>query len=499
MLTCTMTKYHIDISSDVSQRRHGGVAMGYDTAPVARSARSAVRSCRWPRSMLVPVLLVPVLVLSSAPDPEVLVFHWDAEGAYPGGHRDPSAADRHYVGSNASAWRSYNWSVVTTVVTFTFGGTVDPELLRTAHMHGSKVVIGAAAQNSPLWSGAQALNSSTHRTALAEDVVANVRRQGADGINLDIEWPPIGIRDSLTAFTCELSALLRREVPGAHVSFDMPARPVLYEPGTRAYDFAALALCLDYMVVMDYDMATPDQLKANISAPNSPLPGIRRGMAEFVSLGVPIHQLVLAMPWVGMVYPCLGLDAAKEGPSGCIPWPPWIDDPDNCTIETGFGTIQETLLPLSAAGRQWDQASSSPWFDYIDHTTTPPKRHRVWYDDAESSRAKTSLSVELGLAGVGVWVGNALGRYAIGAVGQQMWQSLRGQLHPPPSPPGPARREPVFHPPVLVSDSPFNDYADGYYLIPRRGRISNNISNTYRLGSATSGDDDGGVIFGIGK
>ena len=167
-----------------------------------------------------------------------------------------------------------------------------------AHAHGARVVVGAAAQNSALWSGPADLNDSAHRTALARDVVANVKGQGADGVNLDIEWPPVGIRNSLTAFTCELSALLRREVPGAHVSFDVASRPILYEPGTLAFDFNALSQCLDYLVVMDYDMATPDQLKANLSAPNSPLPGIRSGMESFVSLGVAGRQLVLAVNYL---------------------------------------------------------------------------------------------------------------------------------------------------------------------------------------------------------
>jgi hypothetical protein len=31
-------------------------------------------------------------------------------------------------------------------------------------------------------------------------------------------------------------------------------------------------------------------------------------MAGFVKLGVPAHRLILGMPWVGMIYPCLGLD-----------------------------------------------------------------------------------------------------------------------------------------------------------------------------------------------
>eukprot|EP01045_Picozoa_sp_COSAG04_P022191 COSAG04_NODE_2473_length_4063_cov_1.885974_4_plen_234_part_00 len=220
-------------------------------------------------------------------------------------------------------------------------------------------------------------------------------------------------------------------------------------------------------------MATPDQLKANLSAPNSPLPGISLGMAGFQKLGVPSHRLILGLPWVGMVYPCLGLDPSLEGPSGCIPWPPWITDPDNCTIETGFGTIVSTLLPLSqhnppplTRGRQWDEASSSPWFDYVDREAAGgPKRHRVWFDDAESVHAKTALSVELKLAGVGVWIANALGPYATGSVGEGMWGALRASDAPPPPPPAPsAAVVPSFHPPALVSDSPFNDYVRQCFL-----------------------------------
>ena len=74
-------------------------------------------------------------------------------GAYPGGHRDPDPGDRQYVNNTPDAWRHYDWSLVTTVDTFTNHGTVDPELLCTAHEHGARVVIGAAAQNSKLWTG----------------------------------------------------------------------------------------------------------------------------------------------------------------------------------------------------------------------------------------------------------------------------------------------------------------------------------------------------------
>lgn len=233
----------------------------------------------------------PLLVRNTtAGRAEVHAFHWDATN-------DPDPGDRAYLNNTPGAWQQYDWDIVTTVDVFSHGGTVDPALRCAAHAHGARVVIGAAAQNSPLWSGPSALNSSTHRTALTASILKNVQAQRADGINVDIEWPPLALRDDLTSFVCELSALLRREVPGAYITYDMPARPISYRPGTDAYDFASLIDCVDHFIVMDYgrwsrrlppwrcivhpltvpravasDMATPDMLKANLSAPNSPLP-----------------------------------------------------------------------------------------------------------------------------------------------------------------------------------------------------------------------------------
>jgi hypothetical protein len=54
----------------------------------------------------------------------------------------------------------------------------------------------------------------------------------------------------------------------------------------------------------------------------------------------------MAMPWAGMVYPCMSLDPKDDPPSGCIPWPPWVTDPDTCTVETGYGLreMQDTTI-----------------------------------------------------------------------------------------------------------------------------------------------------------
>ena len=62
-----------------------------------------------------------------------------------------------------------------------------------------------------------------------------------------------------------------------------------------------------------------------------------------------------------------------------------------------------------------------------------------------------------------------------------MWAALRAP-DAPPAPPPPARGvHPTFHPPSLVSDSPFNDYADGYLHLP-----------------PSAGTGPAGLVFGAG-
>ena len=70
---------------------------------------------------------------------------------------------------------------------------------------------------------------------------------------------------------------------------------------------------------------------------------------------------------------------------------PWIIDPDGFNKEVGYGEIVTSMLPEATHGRQWDAVASSPYFDFVNASTG--KRHRVWYDDAESLALKSKLAV----------------------------------------------------------------------------------------------------------
>jgi hypothetical protein len=179
---------------------------------------------------------------------------------------------------------------------------------------------------------------------------------------------------------CELGSALRRAVPGAQLSFDMVSRPVTYHTQSE-YDYTSLALCVDYFVVMAYDMLTPSMARLNITAANSPLSLVKEGLSEYTStLGIQPQQLVLALPFFGNTFTCLHATApaGTDSTTGCIPDPPFVVDPDTFGLELGLNTIVD-LLPLSKTGQSWNKSAASPWFDYVN--TTDGKRRRIWYDE----------------------------------------------------------------------------------------------------------------------
>ena len=390
-----------------------------------------------------PCPLRPRITKAHSPPWEVHAFHWDATGQ--------DAGDMAYLNNTPGAWRTaYDWETITTVDVFS-NGSVDRGLLCAAHEHGARVVIGSAAAVQPMWKGPAALKDPAYRAALVRAIVANVQREHADGANVDIEWPPDGTKEALTEFVCELGSALRRAVPDAQLSFDMPSLPVTYHTQSL-YDYTSLALCVDYFVIMGYDMLTPSMARQNITAANSPLSLVKEGLAEWIStLGIQPHQLVLALPFFGNTFTCLHATApaGTTSTTGCVPDPPFVVDPDTFGLEVGLDTIVEELLPLSKTGQQgWNESAASPWFDYVN--ATDGKRRRIWYDNSTSIAAKTQLACDTGLLGVGAWIADALPSWRPAAC-KQMWDALHRPSvctrHPPPPPLPPPPLPPPSPPP----------------------------------------------------
>ncbi|XP_076007519.1 di-N-acetylchitobiase [Genypterus blacodes] len=311
-------------------------------------------------------------------------------------------------------WKSYNWSLVTTVAAF---GKYDAELMCYAHSKGARVVLKG---DIPL----SDIVNQDNRTAWITEKVNLAKSQFMDGINLDIEQE---VEEgspqyyALTALVNETTEAFHREIPGSQVSFDVAWSPKCIDK--RCYDYVAIAQSCDLLFVMSYDEQS--QIMGDcIAMANAPLNQTLSGYYEYMELKVDPRKIVMGVPWYGYDYPCLNL---SQGGVCSIAKVPFRGAPcsDAAGRQKPYSWIMKQVSS-SSSGRLWDEEQLAPYFNYKDQKG---QMHQVWYDDPESICGKAGLVKLAGFRGIGMWNGNILD-YSSNPVARQqtvmMWNALLG-------------------------------------------------------------------------
>ncbi|KAK2835457.1 hypothetical protein Q5P01_015941 [Channa striata] len=356
----------------------------------------------------------------------VLVFLWPivavcGAGSCPCSHPElcrPIRGQRDFevfvFDVGGKTWKSYNWSMVTTVATF---GKYDPDLMCYAHSKGARVVLKG---DIPL----SYIVDQNNRTAWITKQVKLAKSQFMDGINLDIEQaveegsPEY---DALTDLVKETTEAFHREMPGSQVSFDVAWSPKCIDQ--RCYDYVTIAESCDLLFVMSYDEQS--QIMGDcIAMANAPLSQTLNAYEDYLNLKIDPKKLVMGVPWYGYDYPCLNL--SQEGICS-IAKVPFRGAP--CSDAAGKQKTYKWIMKQvnnSLSGRLWDDNQQAPYFNYKDDTE---QIHQVWYDDPESICPKADFVKSKGLRGIGMWNGNILD-YSDEPVAKQqttlMWNALLG-------------------------------------------------------------------------
>lgn len=310
------------------------------------------------------------------------------------------------------AWKSYNWSLVTTVAVF---GKYDPQLMCYAHKKGARVVLKG---DVPLPS----MLDPKNRTEWITDKVNLAKKQFMDGINLDIEQSVS--KDSpeyaaLTALVKETTVVFHREIPGSQVSFDVAWSPDCIDG--RCYDYVAIAESCDLLFVMSYDEQS-QIYEPCMAMPNAPLPQTIAGYIKYLDLKIDPKKLIMGVPWYGYDYPCVNL---TENGECFIAKVPFRGAPcsDAAGRQVRYSHIM-TQVNDSLTGRLWDDQASAPYYNYKDEKG---QVHQVWYDDPQSICLKAEKVGSLGLRGIGMWNGDLLD-YSLDPVAMaqtaSMWHAL---------------------------------------------------------------------------
>lgn len=234
------------------------------------------------------------------------------------------------------------------------------------------------------------------RAAVVRALVAVVVRDGADGIDLDLEgfafhdgrpsWPTT--RPLWVAFVKELSAALgaRHRV----VTATIPASSSGSD-GYWVYDPGSIATYVHGIRLMAYDY------HVSVAGPVDPLPWVQSVVARAVAT-VPAAKVWLGVPAYGRSW--------VTATSGTCP--------------TGTPLAKAVVTPAEAAGlaaslhltNTWDAATAERTFAYTQTwsgaseagaRTSCRVTRTVWYDDAASLTIRAALARSAGIAGVFVW------------------------------------------------------------------------------------------------
>jgi len=219
----------------------------------------------------------------------------------------------------------------------------------------------------------QVLKSAMKRNRLINKLVQLVKAQGADGINIDFEAIPRGDRNRYTMFIQNLAKKLHANAKKLVISVPALDSDQPQDDWGGAFDYAKLGAAADIMQIMTYDENGP------WGSPG-PVAGL-----DWVMDCINYAKSVIDPQKISMGIPAYAYEWNKNNGNG---------------FEVDWNTIEDKL---SGATIKWDAASSSPYATY----TKNGAPFVMWYENAQSLKAKMDFARASNILGVSVWALNA--------------------------------------------------------------------------------------------
>ncbi|KAJ2779996.1 hypothetical protein H4R18_003696 [Coemansia javaensis] len=326
------------------------------------------------------------------------------------------------------------FAIPTASGTFSFDGDwFLPQVVKDMHANGTKVLVSVGG-----WTGSNffsnIVKSSGTRKTMIDSMVAYVKTNDLDGIDIDWEYPGrLGdtcnvfdtkndtpnfltfLKELRSAFDSSFGAGKKLITLAVRVQpFDVDGKP-----STSVGDFAKV---VDYANLMQYDINGGWN---NVTGPNAPF-NFQKGQGMQVSFvsaiddwtkaGWPASKLTAGLAFYGrstIAQEDMTKDAKNQyqAQSQTVPLgdqedAPWFDACAGTTANSGtwqwknLRTQGVLTAPTKAASpwvRTWDDTSKTPWL------FNPQTKQFISYDDTESLKVKVDYAASKGLAGVMIW------------------------------------------------------------------------------------------------
>ena len=303
-------------------------------------------------------------------------------------------------------WQSYDLELLDKIMFFELRAAADGSISEKNGWPGDAASLSAAARKGgvglvptvaildpAVFRGIFGSTANTNR--LIENVMDVVKNADADGVHLNVEiFEPVApaLQNGLTNFVRRLRSRLR--------DYRSETELTIFTPGfdyANAYDEAALAEEVDYLIVQGYDM---HWVNGPTSGPLAPVKGWEGANWEAIvdryeAEGVPASKIVITVPFYGYEWPTVSEapGAATRGDAQTITYAP---------VDSSY----LPLIQISAVdrirmhGMQRDPATSTPYYVY----RGAEGWYQGWYEDEESLLVKYTFVERRGLAGIAIFL-----------------------------------------------------------------------------------------------
>lgn len=230
------------------------------------------------------------------------------------------------------------------------------------------------------------LSSYKKRKNLEYSILYHVKKQGYQGVNIDIEGLPPAARGVYTAFLWELKQLFAPY--GYILTVSVPAKTYddPYNSWSGAYDYREIGKAADWVCLMTYD----EHWSGGHPGPIASLPWVQR-VLDYAITAMPRQKILMGIPVYGYDWSAAGTKTVRWRNAGA--------------------------LAARYGGGYWDNYYCCPYFIYYDKDG---QRHEVWYENKYSLKIKLDLAKNYGVAGIAFW--------RLGFEDESFWQTVVEKL-----------------------------------------------------------------------
>jgi peptidoglycan-N-acetylglucosamine deacetylase len=194
-----------------------------------------------------------------------------------------------------------------------------------------------------------------------KDLLAYVRTNDFDGINIDFEEIHQNDRDHFTHFMAKVYKAFHQH--GLMVTLDVP-------PMNNSYDYESLATSADRMIIMLYDQHHP----LSIPGPVAPSDWVKESLNQ---LAIPSEKLIVGLGSYGY---------------------DWEENSNQPAAPMTFSDIMDLGIGTNLK-IHWNQQAGNPYLRYKRNG----KNHTVWFLDAATFYNQMKVSIDSGSRGIAVW------------------------------------------------------------------------------------------------